>query len=100
MNSLADSAETVGVSVGVTPDLGEHGGLVEEDLLLRGLAEHVSSHVLVPHDHSEFLVHRGAVFVARVVRETKERAAKGYLCHGVVGDPVDGGRRKRIYMYA
>ena len=82
------------MSVGVTPHLREHGGLVEEDLLLRGLAEQVPSDVFVPHDDSEFLVHLGPVFVAGVIRETKERAAKGYLCHGVVGDPVHGGRGK------
>ena len=75
-NSLAESAEAVGVVVTVTADLRQHGGLEEEHLLLCGLPEHVASHVLVPHNNPEFLVHLRAFLVPRVVLETKERAAE------------------------
>lgn len=66
----------MGVVVTVTANLRQHGGLEEEHLLLRGLSEHVASHVLVPHNDPEFLVHLRAVLIPRVVLETKECAAE------------------------
>ena len=87
--------------IAVTANLREDRCLVEKHLLLRGLTKHVPRNVLVSHEDAEFTVDRGPVFLAGVVLETKERAPKGDLCHGIVGDPVyrEGGGENPVISH-